>query len=229
MSKYSVLLSDADGTLFDFKAGERNAIRITFEHFGFPVTEENVLCYHHANDEQWKRLERGETDQTRLRWERFQVFMERAGLTGDPHQISEFYENQLGQQQILLPGALEFCQEVSRIMPIYLVTNGLAKVQHSRFEKSILAPYIAGLIISEEIGAAKPDPAMVLEALRLAGKAPAEAVLLGDSLTADIPAAINAGVDSILIRHECDIPAQHPATYAVTNLADARDLILSAQ
>lgn len=226
MSKYSVLLSDADGTLFDFKAGERNAIRRTFEHFGFPVTEENILCYHHANDEQWKRLERGETTQQRLRWERFQVFMERANLTGDPHELGNFYATQLGLQQILLPGALEFCQAVSQVMPIYLVTNGVAQIQRARFEKSVLAPYIAGLIISEEIGAAKPDPAMVYEALRLSGKAPAEAVLLGDSLSADIPAARSAGVDSILIRHEGDLPAQHPATYAVTTLAQAQDIVM---
>lgn len=223
--KYCVLLSDADGTLFDFKAGERNAIQITFRHFGFPVTEENILCYHHANDEQWKRLERGETDQIRLRWERFQVFMDRAGLTGDPREISAFYENQLGMQQILLPGALEFCRAVSAEMPIYLVTNGLAKVQHARFEKSVLAPYISGLIISEEIGSSKPDPTMVLEALRLAGKTREEAILLGDSITADIPAARNAGVSSILIRHEGDIPENHGADYAVTNLQDALSII----
>lgn len=226
MSKYSVLLSDADGTLFDFKAGERNAIRTTFEHFGFPVTEENVLCYHHANDEQWKRLERGETTQQRLRWERFQIFMERAGLTGDPHELGNFYATQLGLQQILLPGALEFCQAVSQVMPIYLVTNGVAQIQRARFQKSVLAPYIAGLVISEEVGVAKPDPTMVYEALRLAGKTPAEAVLLGDSLTADIPAAINAGVDSIFIRFEGDVPQGHPATYAVTNLRDAQDIVL---
>ncbi|MBE5778777.1 MAG: noncanonical pyrimidine nucleotidase, YjjG family [Clostridiales bacterium] len=224
--KYQVLLSDADGTLFDFKAGERNAIRETFQHFSFPVTEENVLCYHHANDEQWKRLERGETDQTRLRWERFKIFMERAGLTGNPHEISEFYESRLGMQQILLPGALEFCREVSAAMPIYLVTNGLARVQHSRFESSVLAPYIAGLVISEEVGASKPDPAMVFEALKMAGAKPGEAVLLGDSVTADIPAAKKAGVDSIFINHEGNIPEKHGANYAVSTLEAARKIIL---
>lgn len=224
--KYKVLLSDADGTLFDFKAGERNAIRETFSRFSFPVTEENVLCYHHSNDEQWKRLERGETDQTRLRWERFQVFMERAGLTGNPHEISEFYESRLGMQQILLPGALEFCRAVAEHMPIYLVTNGLARVQHSRFESSVLAPYIAGLVISEEVGASKPDPAMVHVALNMAGVRPEEAVLLGDSITADIPAARNAGVDSIFINHEGKVPENHGADYAVTGLAAAQRIIL---
>lgn len=224
--KYKALLSDADGTLFDFKSSERNAIQITFRHFSFPVTEETVHCYHLSNDEQWKRLERGETDQNRLRWERFSVFLERAGLSGDPYAISEYYENQLGQQHILLPGAEEFVKTISSHMPIYLVTNGLAQVQHARFENSILSPYIAGLIISEEIGASKPDPAMLYAALDKCGVAPGEAIVLGDSVTADIPAAKNAGIDSILISHEGRFPENHGADYAVSTLKDAENIIL---
>jgi HAD superfamily hydrolase (TIGR01549 family) len=129
-------------------------------------------------------------------------------------------------QQILLPGALEFCKAVAEHMPIYLVTNGLARVQHSRFESSVLAPYIAGLVISEEVGAYKPDPAMVYVALNEAGAGAEEAVLLGDSITADIPAAKNAGVASIFINHEGKIPENHGADYAVTNLPDAQRIIL---
>ena len=38
---YELLLADADGTLFDFDAGEQNALTELFAHFDIPVREEN--------------------------------------------------------------------------------------------------------------------------------------------------------------------------------------------
>ena len=105
---YDVLLSDADGTLFDFKAGEKNAIAATFDHFHIPVTDANAPLYHHINDAQWKMLERGETTQQKLRVDRFRLFLEQSGFTADPEAMSAFFVAQLGQQRILLPGAEEF-------------------------------------------------------------------------------------------------------------------------
>ena len=113
-------------------------------------------------------------------------------------------------------------------MPIYLVTNGIAQVQRSRFGDCDLAKYFAGLVISEEVGAAKPDPAMIFEALKLAGNiAPEDAILLGDSITADIAAANNAGVKSILFTNGKEIPENHGATWAVKTLEEALELILA--
>ncbi|MDD3335222.1 MAG: HAD-IA family hydrolase [Eubacteriales bacterium] len=220
-----VLLSDADGTLFDFEAGERNAIASVFAAFHIPVNDENIAVYHRVNDLQWKRLERGETTQARLRVDRFADFLRETGYTADAIQMCAFFVAELGKQSIPLPGAKAFCEAVSALMPIYLVTNGIAEVQHHRFDPSVLAPYLKGLIISEEVGYAKPDPAMVLEALRQANVSPSDAVLLGDSVTADIPAARNAGVRSILFTNGTPPPLGHGADFTVSTLSQAAELI----
>ena len=224
--KYRVLLSDADGTLFDFHKGEKVAIEGTFERFGIPVTAENIAAYSRANDAEWKKLERGETTQAKLRVDRFVEFLRLANLEGDAQALSEDYVERLGQQRWPLPFSVELCREVSRHMPIYLVTNGIARIQRSRFTDCDIAPYISGLVISEEVGKAKPDPAMIFEALRLAGVEKEQAVLLGDSVTADIGAANNAGVDSILFTGGKPAPENHGATWAVQTLEDALRLIL---
>ena len=52
-----------------------------------------------------------------------------------------------------------------------------------------VSPYIVG----------KPEPGIVLEALRMTGAEPAETVMIGDGLTLDIPAGHNAGLDTILL------------------------------
>lgn len=224
--KYRVLLADADGTLFDFHKGEAIAIAETFRHFGIPDTQEIIALYAQANAAQWKKLERGETTQAKLRVDRFVEFLRLANLEGDAQALSEDYVERLGQQRWPLPFSVELCREVSRHMPIYLVTNGIARIQRSRFTDCDIAPYISGLVISEEVGKAKPDPAMIFEALRLAGVEKEQAVLLGDSVTADIGAANNAGVDSILFTGGKPAPESHGATWAVQTLEDALELIL---
>lgn len=223
---YKLLLSDADGTLFDFHAGERVAIATTFAAWNIPVNDENAAIYHRVNEAQWKRLERGETTQDRLRVERFEDFLNETGYRADAAGMCDTFVHQLGQQRILLPGAKAFCAAVAAHMPIYLVTNGISAVQRSRFKDCELSPYISDILISEEIGVAKPDPAMVLEGLRRAGVAPQEAVLLGDSVTADIPAANRAGVGSILLTLCGAAPQGHGATYTAQTLEDAGKIVL---
>ncbi|MBR2925184.1 MAG: YjjG family noncanonical pyrimidine nucleotidase [Clostridia bacterium] len=226
--RYQVLLSDADGTLFDFKAGEKNAIADTFTHFGIPVTEENVSLYHRVNDAQWKKLERGETTQQKLRLDRFVEFLILSGYEADAQQMCDFFVAKLGQQRILLPGAEDFCRRVSEKMPIYLITNGISAVQRSRFTDCVLTPYIQGLVISEEIGHAKPHPAMIFKAMEMAGVSdPSKAVVFGDSITADIAAANNAGVDSVLYTNGADAPQRHGAAYVAKGFEEALEVILS--
>ncbi len=226
--RYDVLLSDADGTLFDFKAGEKNAIAAAFSAFGIPNTPENAALYHRVNDEQWKLLEQGKTTQQKLRVDRFRIFLEMTGYHADPQEMSACFVEQLGRQRILLEGAEDFCRRISQRMPIYLITNGIAAVQRSRFTGCVLSPYIAGLVISEEVGHAKPHPAMIHKAMELAGVTdPRRAVVLGDSITADIGAAVNAGVDSILFTNGGEAPMGHGASFVAGSYAEAEALILS--
>jgi len=225
-----ILLSDADGTLFDFHKGEAIAIRQTLAHFGIPQTDEMIALYSRANDAQWKKLERGETTQQKLRVDRFTDFLALAGLEGDAQALCDDYVDRLGQQRFPLPGAEELCRSVSARMPIWLVTNGISQIQRSRFGDCLLTPYFSGMVVSEEVGAAKPDPAMLFEALHQAGDfRPEDAVVLGDSITADIAAASNAGIRSILFTNGKEPPANHGATWAVRTLEEACALILSEE
>lgn len=224
---YKALLADADGTLFDFHRGEREAITHTFTRFGIACTEENLALYRRANEAEWKRLEKGETTQQRLRTERFETFLRESGLKGDAEALSECFVESLGRQRFPLPGARAFLERISAKMPVILVTNGIARVQRSRFLNCELTPYLSGVVISEEVGQAKPHPAMVEEALRMAGIGDRRlAVLMGDSVTADIGAAKRAGVDSILFTNGAEPPVGHGATYAARTYTDAESVIL---
>ena len=69
---------------------------------------------------------------------------------------------------------------------------------------------------------------MLLEGMRRAGITDKRRVLmLGDSVAADIGAAGNAGVDSILITNGGPVPETGGATYVVSTLAQAATIALA--
>ena len=234
--KYAVLLADADGTLFDFHAGERKALGETLLACGIPDDDALAACYSRVNQHHWKRLERGETTQQRLRVERFEDFLRELTAMGipcamhSPQQMSQTFVDALSRQRVPMPGAEAFLRTVAAHMPVYLVTNGIASVQRGRFEQSELRRYLADILISEETGHFKPDPFMLLEAMRRAGVTQKrQAVMLGDSLTADIGAANAAGVDSILFTDGAPAPSPCPATYVAQTLSQAARLVLGQE
>ena len=231
---YELLLADADGTLFDFHAGERVALTETFAAFGVPVDDTIAALYSRVNLSHWKRLERGETTQPCLRVERFADCVRELRALGlpapdaAPEALSETFIEALGRQRVPMPGAEAFLKRVSAVVPVYLVTNGIARVQRGRFEHSELRPYLRDLLISEELGHVKPDPFMLLEGMRRAGITDRRrVVMVGDSVSADIGAARNAGIDSVLFTDGCTAPADCGATYIAQTLEQAAALVLS--
>ena len=78
-----------------------------------------------------------------------------------------------------------------------------------------LAPYIGCAVSSSDHGYMKPHPDIFREALRQLGAQPAEAVMVGDSLTNDIEGARQIGMRGILVsRSGADHP-EAPADVAV--------------
>ena len=62
----------------------------------------------------------------------------------------------------------------------------------------MIAHHFERVIISEEIGYAKPNPMIFIEGLKgLELPSRKEIVIVGDSLTSDIPGGINYGIDTI--------------------------------
>ena len=123
--------------------------------------------------------------------------MKAVGKAGDAQKMCDAFVEALGQQSVLLPGAVQAVERWSKRVPVVIVTNGISEVQRSRMAKSELNPLISGLVISSEVGAAKPDPLMLEKAMELAGvKDRRRALMLGDSLSSDMAAAKNADVDA---------------------------------
>lgn len=128
---------------------------------------------------------------------RFEQFLEAIHREDDAQKMCDAFVDALGRQSVPLDGAVEAVKRWSAKVPVVIVTNGIGQVQRGRMAGSEIRPYISGLVISEEVGAAKPNPLMLEKGMELARVTDRRrALMLGDSLTSDMAAAGNAGVDA---------------------------------
>lgn len=227
---YQYLLVDNDNTLMDFEAAEKKALTQTLTEAGLPADDDTCAAYHRINTALWKALEKGETTQKELKVERFRQLlasMNRSDVW--PEKIAEAYAENLGNYADLLFGADDFIQQLHGKMKIALVSNGVSSIQRSRLSKCPLTPLFDAIVISEEVGVAKPDPRMLEIALEQLGCTDKKkAVLMGDSLSADIAAANAAGIHSIYFCHKGGVQ-KNDATYTVTSHREALKLLLNTE
>ena len=87
----------------------------------------------------------------------------------------------------------------ARKHPMAVVTNG-SKSQRDKIEALGASRYFEVVLVSEELGIAKPDPRIFRQALSRLNAAPDRSVFVGDSMEHDIAGARNAGMMTVYIR-----------------------------
>ncbi len=215
MSSFKYLLFDADETLFDFKKAERHGLSETLRQVNGPVNPEIIQEYHVYNDSLWKALERGEITKAALKTDRFRHLIDMFHIQGTtPEEMADKYQHNLAQGCYLLPGAREVLANLSRKYHCSIVTNGIAYVQHTRFNGSGLQPYIEHLFISDEMGVQKPAAAFFKMVLEQLAAEPGECLVIGDSLSSDMLGAYNAGLPKCLYNrtgkpHNASFPIEY--------------------
>jgi 2-haloacid dehalogenase len=195
--RYSWLLFDADGTLFDYDTAEATALSETFSEFGHDFRPEFLGVYREINAEMWQAFERGTMSQDRLKTERFETFLAAIGSPSDPSVFSTRYMNNLARQTDLIDGALATVDRLSRQARLLLITNGLKDIQRPRFAASAIRGYFVGMVVSEEVGTAKPEGRIFEEAFaQMHHPAKSTVLMVGDSLTSDIEGGSMFGIDT---------------------------------
>jgi YjjG family noncanonical pyrimidine nucleotidase len=190
-------LFDADGTLFDYHAAEAIALQRAFETVRAPFDGEILAAYRRINQELWMALERREITPAALPVRRFELLGEALGLACSPNELSSAYLQHLARCADMIDGADEVLRTLHPKHRIAIVTNGLQAVQRGRLALSPIREFVSEMIISEEVGAAKPERAFFDAAFERLGHPPKREVLvIGDSLSADMQGAADYGLDT---------------------------------
>ena len=227
MSKYKILLFDADSTLLDFKKCEHEAVIDCLNDAKLSVSDEVIQKYSEINDGYWKMLERGEITKKELMVARWASLFEYYGFEADAREIAELYPVRLADKSYLIEGSEKLCAELYGKYKMYIVTNGFKSVQQKRFCMSPLAKYFDDVFISEDIGFDKPSiQYFAAIANRIPDYESEKAIIIGDSLTSDIQGGINAGIDTCWYNPECKrAPDGMKITYTVSKLSEIKDIV----
>ena len=224
---YPWLWFDADGTLFNYEQAEGLALRNTFESLDLRFEDDYLDTYQRINSGLWQALEKQEITSEVLRVRRFEQLLEAVQLSGSPDKMSAAYIEQLGLRAELMEGAYEVLDALQGKCKFAIVTNGLQAVQRSRLACSTIKDFISELIISEEVGAAKPQPAFFDEAFARTGyPAKSDVLIIGDSLTSDIRGGVDYGIDTCWHNPKAESrPSDLPITYEIRHLHELLELL----
>lgn len=189
--KYEILLADVDDTLLDFHSAERNALIKTHENFNVSYNDKHLNTYSEINDSLWKAFERGEISSSdEIARVRFGLYFKKRGITAvDEIAFKQEYEKNLALSAFIFPDVFPALTEIKAKANLYLVTNGRTSIQKSRLALSGLDAIADGIFISELIGFKKPEE-KYFDYVKdnIPGFDKTKALLIGDSLTADMPA-----------------------------------------
>ena len=222
---YRWLLFDADDTLFDYDRAEYLALERTLAAFGRPMAPETLQSYRRFNEQVWKAFEQGTISSLELRVRRFELLFQDLGLAISPAAFNAAYLQNLSLVSELIAGAQEVVEALYGRYQLAVVTNGLREVQRPRLERSTIGKYFADLIISEEVGAAKPDSAYFDAAFQRIGSPPkAEVLLIGDNWSSDIEGGSRYGLDTCWF-NPAGKPRPGPVRYEISRLVELLDLL----
>jgi len=195
--RYQWLIFDADGTLFDFHQGETTALQLTTQRHGISYSSDLHGAYSAISAELWRQFELGEISLMHLRVERFERLFTELGIDRRAESFNIDFMEALGEQRQLLPGAEAVVHDLSSRFRLLLATNGISVVQRPRFAHSSIRKYFEDVVISDEIGVAKPQVGFMAEAFsRMGQPKKSDVLMIGDSLSSDVAGGANFGIDT---------------------------------
>lgn len=225
--QYKWLFFDADNTLFNFDLAQKNALSSMLEFFALNSGAKQHQIYSEINKKVWHRFEKGMIKASQVSNLRFKLFFEAIGAQIEPYSASDKYLEYLSENRQLFSGVEALLQMLSKTHNLLLITNGLKKVQRKRLANSPVTGLFKDIIISEEVGIAKPDKEIFQYALkRNKIEDKSKVLMIGDNLKTDILGAQNAGIDSCWFNYNGSQNNSAIApTYTINKMGDLPKLL----
>ncbi len=123
------------------------------------------------------------------------------------------------------PGTTAILEDLKGAVRLILATNGASDLQRQKLESSGLAGYFDDVLVSGDIGFAKPHPHFFENALRLADAGPEQTLMVGDNLQKDIGGAQEAGIRGVWVNRNGKKPGEILPFAEIKNLLDLRSLL----
>ena len=216
MLKYDHILFDADDTLFHFDA--LSGLQQMFDRYQRPFDDEEFKRYQTLNLPLWQQYQNGQISATELQQRRFEPYAAELGVSA--MQLNNDFLQTMATLCTLLPGARDLLDFLHGKARLGIITNGFSAMQQARLEHCGVADLFDPLVISEQLGVAKPDPRIFQHAFARFGEPDKNRILMvGDNPYSDVLGAQNAGIHSCWLNTTAmPLPAGIEPTYQIQSL-----------
>lgn len=224
MKTYDWILFDADDTLFNFDAF--SGLKVVFANYGIEFTKNHYNKYEKINKPLWIDYQNGKITAEQVQVLRFDNWAKK--LNVPPQQINSHFMTAMAEICTPLEGAKSLLNALKGKAKLGIVTNGFAELQQKRLEHTGLNTHFELVVISEQIGVAKPHIDFFEHALSAMGKPSRDKVLMvGDNPDSDILGGIKAGLDTCWLNiNKRATPKNIIPTYQVRSLKELEDLLV---
>ena len=230
MENIKAIIFDADDTLIDHKACEEQGLINVFKGLKQEYKEEYQNIFRPLDRNLWDSVAKGTNvvSKEEIPEYRFKKFFDEIDLKVTDYQKANIlFQEGLANSTAVIQNAKEIVKYLSyKQYSLYIVTNGLVKLQKPRIINSEIAEYISDIIISEAVGVAKPNPEIFNILLNKINIKPEEAVMIGDSLEKDIKGAIDAGIYAIWYNPDNKSNCMNiQPDYQIENLLELKEIL----
>ena len=218
---------DLDHPLWDF---EKNSA-LTFE----KILNKNEVdvplndfldVYVPINFEYWKLYRENKISKSELRYQRLKKTFDTIGknVADDAiHILGHEYIEYLSSFTHLFPDAIEVLEYLKPQYRLHIITNGFQEIQEKKLKGSNIHHYFNQIIDSEKAGVKKPHPYIFELALTEANVDAKNALMIGDSLEADIVGAISAGLQAVHFNSHKE--QQHDLCKIIDDLIEIKSIL----
>ncbi|PST89519.1 dUMP phosphatase [Photobacterium sp. NCIMB 13483] len=225
--KYQWILFDADETLFHFDAF--HGLQLMFSRHNVTFTHADFEHYETINRPLWVDYQNGKISATELQNIRFKSWA--ATLSLSTEQLNHDFLMAMADICTPLTGAKSLLEALKPHAKLGIITNGFTALQEIRLQRTEFKDFFDVLVISEQVGVAKPDIQIFDYACQKMNMTQRQNILMvGDNPQSDILGGINAGMDTCWLNSEQKSqPEGIYPTYTVSSLAELQVLLLNQQ
>ena len=234
MRHYKTLFIDLDNTLYDFSGNSREAYIAVYNLLEydrwFRSFEHYYEIYEEYNLRLWALYAEGKITKEHLNAERYSHPLRVVGAP-DPEAIgAQFWDEAMKRLPLgnrLMPHAKEILTYLRPKYKMYILSNGFTELQSRKMQSAGIAHYFDGMILSEDIGVNKPNPAIFTHALQVAESTAEESLMIGDNYEVDIEGAQRVGIDQVFYNiSKKDLNPEHPQpTFTITSLLELKEIL----
>ncbi len=233
MKRYTTLFIDLDNTLYDFSGNSREAYCAVYALLGygrwFDSFEHYFTIYEGYNQQLWALYAEGKITKEHLNAERYAHPLRVAGVPDADAVGARFWAEAMQRLPLgrrLMPYAREALEYLRPRYRLYVLSNGFTELQARKMQSAGIDHYFDGVVLSEDIGVNKPDPAIFEYALCVAGVSKAETLMIGDNFEVDIEGAQQVGIDQVFYNvGRLALGDKRPPTYTIESLLELKDIL----